>query len=218
MRYANDPRLLLCFEHELRVSMLCSDALASENHSTGAEEMEKIVYVCRNPKDCLVSFHQFYKKLTSFNFRMNIGQFMDLFTSGRVLGGLWFDHIKEWYTHRHEFNILFVTYEEMVKDLRSAVLKICKFVDKSLDEKAVDIVVEKATFRSMKDDPDANYAFYPAELIEASENGFLRKGVVGDWKNIMTVAQSEMFDKVYKEKMGDLPIKFLWDLDEESTN
>ncbi|XP_073531994.1 amine sulfotransferase-like isoform X2 [Phyllobates terribilis] len=139
----------------------------------------KIVYVCRNPKDCLVSYYHFYKRFSSFNFTMNIEQFMDLFTSGRVLGGSWFDHVRDWNTHKDEFNILFVTYEEMVKDLRSAVLKICKFLDKSLDVKAVDMVVGKATFKTMKDDPDANYTFYPTKLIEASENGFLRKERTG---------------------------------------
>ncbi|XP_077145626.1 amine sulfotransferase-like [Ranitomeya variabilis] len=178
----------------------------------------KIVYVCRNAKDCLVSYYHFYRRFYSFNFKMNIGQFMDLFTSGRVLGGSWFDHIRDWMTHKDEFNIIFLTYEEMVKDLRSAVLKICTFLDKSLDKKAIDMVVQKATFKTMKDDPDANYTFYPNDLIEASENAFLRKGVVGDWKTIMTVAHSEILDKVYKEKMGDLPIKFFWDLNEESTN
>ncbi|KAM4043719.1 amine sulfotransferase-like [Anomaloglossus baeobatrachus] len=178
----------------------------------------KIVYVSRNPKDCMVSYHHFYKRFSTFNFKMNIEQFMDLFTTGRVLGGSWFDHVRDWYTHKDEFNILFVTYEEMVKDLRSAVLKICKFIDKSLDEKAVDMVVEKAMFKTMKNDPDANYTFYPTDLIEASECGFLRRGVVGDWKTIMTMAQSGMFDKVYKEKIGDLPIKVSWDLEEESTS
>ncbi|KAM3931638.1 amine sulfotransferase-like [Leptodactylus fuscus] len=178
----------------------------------------KIIYVYRNPKDAMLSYYHFFKMKTNIKHTINWETFIELFMSGEVFCGSWFDHVRGWYTHKEDFNILFVTYEEMKKDLRSAVLKICKFVDMNLDEKAVDTVVEKATFTNMKHDPLANYTFVPNEFLDRSKGDFLRKGTVGDWKNIMTVAQSERFDKVYKEKMGDLPIKLWWDLCEETTS
>ncbi|KYO18888.1 hypothetical protein Y1Q_0018871 [Alligator mississippiensis] len=99
----------------------------------------------------------------------------------------WFDHVRGWYTHKDEFNILFLSYEEMIKDLRTAVLKICNFVGKQLSDQ------------------------------EKGQGHFLRKGTIGDWKNIMTVAQSERFDKIFQEKMKDLPYKFIWDIMKYST-
>ncbi|XP_075124209.1 amine sulfotransferase-like [Leptodactylus fuscus] len=178
----------------------------------------KIIYVCRNPKDAMLSFYHFYKLKPNIKDTINWETFLEGFLSGKIFGGSWFGHVRGWYTHKEDFNILFVTYEEMKKDLRSAVLKICKFLDVNLDEKAVDTVVEKATFKNMKDDPLANYKFVPNSLLDQRKGNFLRKGIVGDWKNVMTVAQSEIFDKVYKEKMGDLPIKMLWDLNEETAS
>ncbi|XP_069830985.1 amine sulfotransferase-like [Dendropsophus ebraccatus] len=181
-------------------------------------KMPKMIYVSRNPKDNLVSFYHFYKIKPDIKCTISWEKFIEIFISGKVLGGSWFDHLRGWYTHKEDFNILFVTYEEMKQDLRSAVKKICKFVDKNLDEKAIDTVVERATFKNMKEDPVANYRFMSNDVLDHSKGESLRKGIVGDWKNHMTVAQSEMFDKVYQEKMGDLPIKFLWDLNEENAS
>ncbi|XP_072266306.1 amine sulfotransferase-like [Pyxicephalus adspersus] len=133
----------------------------------------------------------------------------------KVLHGSWFDHIKGWYTHKEDYNILFMTYEELKKDLRSAVIKICNFLDIKLNDDAVDTVVDKSSFKNMKQDPLANYKFISEKFLDFEKGEFLRKGTIGDWKNRMTVAQNEKFDKVYMEKMKDLPIKFFWDINDE---
>ncbi|XP_075194439.1 amine sulfotransferase-like [Anomaloglossus baeobatrachus] len=180
--------------------------------------MGKVVYVCRNPKDALVSYYHFLRMRPGIKCPENWEKFLDLSISGKVVCGSWFDHVRGWYTHKEDFNILIVKYEEIKKDLRATVRKICKFLDISLDDEAIDIVVEKATFKNMKHDSLANYTFLPNELLDKNKGAFLRKGIVGDWKNLMTVAQSEMFDKVYKEKMGDLPMKITWELNEETAS
>ncbi|XP_073432057.1 amine sulfotransferase-like isoform X2 [Dendrobates tinctorius] len=180
--------------------------------------MGKIIYVSRNPKDVLVSYYHFLQMKSQIKCAINWETFIDLFISGKVMCSSWFDHVRGWYQHKEDFDILFLTYEEMIKDLRSAVLKICKFVDIKLDDKAIDNVVEKATFKNMKHDPLANYTFISNEFLDKNKGSFLRKGIVGDWKTIMTVAQSEMFDEVYKEKMGDLPIKIMWEINEETAS
>ncbi|XP_071469979.1 amine sulfotransferase-like [Marmota flaviventris] len=134
-----------------------------------------------------------------------------------VVGSRWFDHIKGWYEHRHDFNILFMSYEDMKKDLRSAVLKICRFLEKELSEEVVDTVVKQASFQNMKTNPQANYDdIVKQEMgVRNNEGNFLRKGTIGDWKHHFTVEQNERFDQIFQREMKDFPLKFVWDINEE---
>nr|XP_051711362.1 amine sulfotransferase [Oryctolagus cuniculus] len=142
--------------------------------------------------------------------------FMEKFLDGKVVGSLWFDHIRGWYEHKHDFNILFMMYEDMKKNFRSSVLKISRFLEKELSEEVVDAVMNQATFENMKSIPQANYT----NIIENQcgmrhqEGQIMRKGTIGDWKHHLTVEQSERFDKIFQRKMKDFPLKFIWDINE----
>ncbi|KAM8809575.1 amine sulfotransferase-like [Eudromia elegans] len=175
----------------------------------------RVIYVTRNPKDVLVSYFHFSKIVNTLEEVSDFNLFIERFLAGKVLGSSWLDHVTGWYSHAQDFNILFLTYEEMKKDLRSAVLKICNFLGRKLSEKEVESVVRQATFENMRKDPRANYEKIQGHLKKDREGHFLRKGTIGDWKNVMTVAQSERVDEVLKEKMENLPIKFIWDMNDK---
>ncbi|KAM5165851.1 amine sulfotransferase-like isoform 2-T2 [Callospermophilus lateralis] len=177
----------------------------------------KILYIYRNPKDVLVSFFHYSNWVAILKNSDTFENYMKMFLDGQVVGSRWFDHIKGWYEHRHDFNILFMSYEDMKKDLRSAVLKICRFLEKELSEEVVDTVVKQASFQNMKTNPQANYNdIVKQEMgVRNNEGNFLRKGTIGDWKHHFTVEQNERFDQIFQREMKDFPLKFIWDINEE---
>ncbi|XP_019946652.1 amine sulfotransferase-like isoform X2 [Paralichthys olivaceus] len=172
----------------------------------------KVIYVARNPKDVLVSYYHFHKVANMLETPRDFNDFFDKFLRGDVFGCCWFDHVKIYHSHKDDMNMLFITYEEMIQDLQSAVRRICSFLGKELTDEQLANVVKHSTFNNMKRIPHANYEQVPGDLLNHHQGTFMRKGTIGDWKNHFTVAQNERFDEVFKKEMKDVPLSFIWDI------
>ncbi|KAB0352844.1 hypothetical protein FD754_017701 [Muntiacus muntjak] len=98
-----------------------------------------------------------------------------------------------------------------ILDTRNTVEKICQFLGKELEPEELNSVLKNSSFQAMKENNMSNYSL--AKGLHFEENAhLLRKGVTGDWKNHFTVAQAEIFDKLFQEKMADLPQElFPWE-------
>uniref|UniRef100_UPI0037E91CBD amine sulfotransferase-like n=1 Tax=Semicossyphus pulcher TaxID=241346 RepID=UPI0037E91CBD len=172
----------------------------------------KVIYIARNPKDVLVSYFHFHKIANMLDTPKDFNDFFERFMRAEVFGGSWFEHIKTWYSHREEMNMLFITYEEMIQDLASAVKRISSLLGKNLTEEQLSDVVKHSTFTNMKKIPQASYEQVSDDLLNHQQGNFMRKGTIGDWKNHFTVAQNERFDEVFHREMQDFPLSFIWDI------
>ncbi|MFT7802405.1 amine sulfotransferase-like [Arapaima gigas] len=168
----------------------------------------KVIYVSRNPKDILVSYHHFCKFMRTLEQHKDMEETFDKFLCG------W----SEYYCTLTICELLTALEDcrgfTWSEDLRSAVVKIIEFLGKSLSDAAIDKIVERVTFKNMKSDPKANYENMSDDVAIKNAGTFLRKGTTGDWKNFLTVSQNERFDKVFQERMKDLPLTFKWDINE----
>ena len=66
-------------------------------------------------------------------------------------------------------------------------------------------ITEQSTFESMKASNTTNYSW---SARKAGEPPFMRKGSVGDWRNLFTQEQSAEFDGIYAERMKGTGLDF----------
>ncbi|CAN9507153.1 unnamed protein product [Ophioblennius macclurei] len=175
----------------------------------------KVIYVSRNPKDVVVSFYHFHKMA---NFLPNIDsfpEFLHQFLEGKLHFGSWFDHIIGWTQTPAVDNLLHVTYEEMLQDPHGAVRKMSLFLQCPLVEDEVNNCVKHCSFSRMKDNKMINYTLVPPEIMDHSKGSFMRKGEIGDWKNMFTEEQSRHFDSVFSSRMQQFCLQFVWEKPDE---
>lgn len=166
-------------------------------HTTPA----KYIYIARNPKDVCVSYYYHMRAFKAMNYYGTWDEFYQVFVSERAPLGGWFDHVLEWWKHKDAENILFLKYEDMKKDCHALVKRIGEFLGYDMKEEVVDKVAEQTTFQAMKANPAANFEWPEIYTRKPGEQPFMRKGVVGDWKNHFTLEQNAEFDAIYAEKM-----------------
>ncbi|XP_058485812.1 sulfotransferase family 5A, member 1 [Solea solea] len=179
----------------------------------------KVIYVSRNPKDAVVSFYHFHKMANFLPEAGTFPEFLNKFLKGTLSYGSWFDHIKGWTSHMAVMdNFLHITYEEMLMDLPGTIRRLSSFLQCPLAEDEVKSCVQHCSFSSMKNNKMVNYTLISENIMDHSKGSFMRKGKTGDWKNMFTEDQNQYFESVFRAKMQDCALEFVWELqDEEET-
>ncbi|XP_078694282.1 sulfotransferase 1A3-like [Branchiostoma floridae x Branchiostoma belcheri] len=174
----------------------------------------KLICVARNPKDVAVSYFYFHGMNRSFRTPASWDSFLSDFIAGNVVGGSVFDHVLGYWAHRSNPTVLFIKYEDMQKDLHGSVKKLADFVGCELPSGTVDKIVDHCSFRSMSENPMTNYSKHPEQRcrFDTSNAEFIRKGIVGDWKNHFTDQQNIAFDKMLEEKLSGTGLEYDFDI------
>ncbi|XP_066270628.1 sulfotransferase 1B1-like [Branchiostoma lanceolatum] len=157
----------------------------------------------RNPKDTAVSGFHFFKKLMPMmgaKDELRWEDFVQDYSAGIVPYGDFCDHVSGSWQMRDDPHFLFLKYEDMKKDLLSAVKTIVTFLEVDLDESTVKGIAEASTFNNMK--PVLDNSTFPIRRHIA------RKGIVGDWKNYFSTEDSKAFDAWCEKKLGGTGLTF----------
>ncbi|XP_030749751.1 sulfotransferase family cytosolic 1B member 1-like [Sitophilus oryzae] len=158
----------------------------------------KVIYIMRNPKDLCVSYYYHCKIYHKINVDFEI--FCELFMNDALPIGSIFNHYFGFWNRRHDENILILRYEDLKTDTRETIKKIAIFMEKPLNDEDADAISEFLSFHNMRKNKACNLqVFFDAiqgdDFYSKAGIHFIRKGIVGDHKNIMTEEMIKKFDK-----------------------
>ena len=147
-----------------------------------------------------------------FNNPVSFTQAFELFCDGRMVYGPVWDHVVEYYMkslHSCE-KILFLKYEEMMKDPVEGVRRLanflaCPFSEEEIKNGLVKEIVKFCSFNELK---DLNVNKNEGIGNNVQNDYFFRKAVVGDWQTYMTTEMAIKLDEIIKEKLNDSGFTF----------
>ncbi|ODM23809.1 hypothetical protein SI65_01398 [Aspergillus cristatus] len=169
-----------------------------------AQSPAKYIYIARNPKDVCVSYYHFEsRKSWAGNYTGDWEHWLQMFMQGDVQRGSWFDHVLGWWRHRDAPNILFLTYEDMKRDIDGQLKKIADFIGAELSADKLEEIKTQIGFSAMKSNE-----FSGLGDVKELGSSFFRKGQVGSWKEQFTVEQNERFDRLWAERVGEDKLPF----------
>ncbi|KAK9068396.1 hypothetical protein SSX86_012509 [Deinandra increscens subsp. villosa] len=172
----------------------------------------RIVYVCRNPKDVLISYWHFDNKLKDDDsIPTKLDDVFELFRRGMNPFGSFWDHVIGYYkaSLEHPDKVLFLKYEDLKKDPESEVKKLAKFIGNPFTEEEeydglVQEIIKLCGFENLS---EANKGEEKTSKV-LSDDIYFRKGVVGDSVNYLTTEMIRILDKITKEKCDGLDFSF----------
>ena len=119
-------------------------------------------------------------------------QFAKAFRNGEMMPGNWFEHMKQAWEVREEDNLEFVWYKDLDKDMKEDIRKIANHLGKTMTEDDMKALVKHLDIDQFKANSSVNKT---QEMPSTGDRpSFIRKGIVGDWKNHFTQEESKEWD------------------------
>jgi methylamine dehydrogenase accessory protein MauD len=212
MDFAHIEQVCPWWEHSLhrqRLNDLASPRVFKSHLSRGKMPPlpGRYLYVARDGKDVAVSYYHFYT--SHMGFRGTFADFFERFLAGQVQSGSWFRHVRGWWEHRADANVLFLRYEDLLADLPDCLRKIIGFCGLQVAPGLLPGILERCSFAFMK---QHEHRFDPL-LARPFEQGsrphaFLRRGQAGAWREQLSPRQAKRFDRAFHRRLGQTGLDF----------
>jgi hypothetical protein len=160
----------------------------------------RYIYVARDGRDVALSCYHLCRNYGSY--WKSFDEFFEEFLRGKCVFGSWFKHVEGWWKHRRDPNVLFLTYEELQRDLAGALHRIIDFCQFYIAPERLPGIAERCGFAFMKAheskfDPSMGYLWEKGTRLDA----FIRGGRTGDGARQLTEEQKARFERTFQTQL-----------------
>ncbi|EEF43350.1 cytosolic sulfotransferase 16 [Ricinus communis] len=188
-------------------------SLFPESITAATASGSRFVYICRDPKDVLVSKWHFAQKLRPKGHPpFSLQDAFEMFCDGVSHYGPYWDHVLSYWKASLESprKVLFLKYEDMKREPLVHVKRLAEYLGKPFsteeqNEGVAEEIIELCSFKKMSN-LEVNKSKSSNYLIKNSD--FFRKGEIGDWRNNLTPDMAARVDEITKEKLQGTGLSF----------
>lgn len=154
-----------------------------KSHECFDPRYRKVIYLVRDPRDVVVSYYHYFRKLGQISQTHSVEDFVLDFVSGRLDSfGTWGENVGSWLGAREgDDQILFLRYEDLVSQISVQVRKIALFLELTLSEEALESAVEQSSFDRMQALETRQSGSWATIARTNRDIPFVRQGQVGGW-------------------------------------
>ena len=150
----------------------------------------KFIHVHRNGKDVAVSLYHHNKNYKDPNLEFD-KNFDDYFRKEGKKN--FFSFNRDWFTNKHKFEVLYVSYEAIKEDFEATVQKIADYLNVELTEEKLAKVKQHSSFEFMKAH-ETKFGEQPKDKDKRVYDQFIRKGESGEGRQMLSEEQSTFFN------------------------
>ncbi|XP_077516982.1 sulfotransferase 1E1-like [Amblyomma americanum] len=180
----------------------------------------KYAFVARNPWDVCVSY--FHRAIDLSAYRFQDGTFQEFFDAFlQESFGLkgYIQAVSAAYAMKDESNVFFVTYEDLIRNTATVVLKLAAFLGERYgqelqqEKSLVDKVVQHSSAQSMRNLLVATALQKPGVEASSSKTGYqaVRSAKVGEWSKFFTAEHLRRMEAKIQEAQEAASFMHLWD-------
>jgi hypothetical protein len=201
--FTNSHLIIPDVDYNPEAIIACATPRIIKSHRPFPQPYKRVVYLVRDGRDVAVSYFHYMKKYGRLDKNLDFQDYLPQFIDGTLDAyGSWGNHVKNWVNSGTE-NFIVIKYEDIKSNPLPILCRVIEFCGLKVDENKIVAAIETSDVRRMQSLEKKQHN--DVSLLSNSDPSmlFVRKGIVGDWKNYFSTLMLDQFMDSFGEVLHD---------------